>query len=224
MKRPLIAVTGGDKRLPIAWWFIRWALWRCGASTCHLTPDQPDSPAALDGIVISGGDDIDANLYMPDAPDIAPADPQRDAFEIECLKRAIEGGLPIIGICRGAQLLNVVLGGNLHADLRRIREHTSNRRTPFASKDLLVEPDTRLEAVLNTRKTRINSLHHQAIADLGKDLKVSGRDRDGIVQAVEHTGSHFMLGVQWHPEYLPLRKRQHRLFSALVEAARQRTD
>lgn len=219
MKRPHIGVTGGDRGLPIAWWFIHWALWRCGAVACRMTPKRPEPDAALDGIVISGGDDIDAGLYLPDEPDTAPADPERDAFEIECLKRAIDGGIPIMGICRGAQLLNVVLGGNLHPDLRRIRKHTSNRRTPFASKDLLVEPDSGLEAILGTDKTRINSLHHQAIAELGDGLTVSGRDRDGIVQAVEHSGDRFILGVQWHPEYLPLRPRQHRLFAALVEAA-----
>ncbi len=221
MKRPLIGVTGSDSRLPLAWWFIRWALLSQGARACRLTPSQPMPPAALDGIVISGGDDIDPGLYLPDAPDIPAADPRRDAFEIESLKRAIDGGLPVLGICRGAQLLNVVLGGSLHDDIRDIRQHTSNRRTPFASKTLIVETGSRLADLLGTQRARINSLHHQAIADLGEGLIVSGRDMDGIVQAVEHPSHRFMLGLQWHPEYLPLRLRQRALFKALCEVAGQ---
>lgn len=220
MKRPLIGVTGGERRFPIAWWCIRWALWRSGARACRMTPRKPQPPAALDGIVISGGDDIDPGLYMPDAPDTAPADPQRDAFEVAALQRAIDGGLPILGICRGAQLLNVALGGRLHSDLRRIRQHTSNRRTPFARKTLKVAPDSRLADILGSHHLRINSLHHQAISELGRGLAVSGQDLDGIVQAVENPQHPFMLGVQWHPEYLPLRSRQLTLFRALVEASR----
>ena len=221
MKRPLIGVTGSEHRLAYAWWFIRWALWSQGARACRMTASKPMPAAALDGIVISGGDDIDPSLYLPDAPDVAPAAPKRDAFEIESIKRAIDGGLPILGICRGAQLLNVVLGGSLHTDIRRIRQHTSNRRTPFASKALLVEGDSRLADLLGTERTRINSLHHQAIADLGEGLVVSGRDQDGIVQAVENPSHQFMLGLQWHPEYLPFRLRQRALFKALCEAAKQ---
>ncbi len=222
MNRPLIAVTGGDTRLPTAWWFIRWALVRCGAQVCHLTPRQPTPPAALDGIVVSGGDDIDQRLYMPDAPETAPMDEARDQMEIEILKRVIDGGLPVLGICRGAQLLNVVLGGSLHADLRRIRRYTSNRRTPLPRKTLLVEPETRLADLIGAPRARINSLHHQAISELGEGLVVSGRDLDGIVQAVENPGERFMLGVQWHPEYLPYFSSQRGIFKALCQAAQQR--
>jgi len=209
--------------LPIAWWFIRWVLHRCGVQACYLTPRSPQPPAVLDGIVISGGDDIDPGLYLPDAPDTAPMDSARDAMEIDALKSAIDSGIPILGICRGAQLMNVVLGGALHSDLRRIRQHTSNRRTPLPRKTLLVEPDTRLAELLGKPRVRINSLHHQAISEVGRGLVVSGRDLDGIVQAVEYTGAGFMLGVQWHPEYLPYFSVQRAIFAALCDAARQRT-
>lgn len=222
MTEPLIAVTGGDTRLPTAWWFIRWALARCGARVCHLTPRNPVPPAALDGIVVSGGDDIDPSLYLPDKPETAPMDPARDRMEIEILKRVLDGGVPILGICRGAQLLNVVLGGSLHTDLRRIRQHTSNRRTPLPRKTLLVEPETRLAGLLGKPRVRINSLHHQAISELGKGLIVSGRDLDGIVQAVEQPGERFIVGVQWHPEYLPYFSSQRGIFRALYQAAQQR--
>lgn len=220
MKRPLIGVTGGDTRVPIAWWFIRWALLRCGARVCHLTPKNPAPPAPMDGVVISGGDDIDPRLYLPDAPETAPMDAARDQLEIDVIKQVLDRRVPILGICRGAQLLNVVLGGTLHPDLRKIRRRTSNRRTPLPRKTLLVEPGTQLASLIERPSARINSLHHQAISHLGEGLIVSGRDLDGIVQAVEGTGDRFILGVQWHPEYLPYFSSQRAIFKALCEAAR----
>lgn len=217
--RPLIGVTGPDTRFPIAWWFIRWALHRVGAEALRLTPSRAQPPRPLDGMIISGGDDIDPGLYLPDVPDTAPMDAARDAFEIDTLKRVLDRDIPILGICRGAQLINVVLGGSLHTDLRRIRIKTSNRRTPFARKTLTLDPDSRLSHILGCQRTRINSLHHQAISALGEDLRVVGRDLDEIVQAVEHPGRRFLIGVQWHPEYLPLRREQRALFQALRDAA-----
>ena len=221
MSRPWIGVTGPDTLFPTAWWFIRWAVWRAGGRALRLTPQRGEPQQALDGIIISGGDDIDPKLYIPDAPETAPMDAARDAYEIEILKRVIDQGIPILGICRGAQLLNVVLGGNLHSDLRRIRSKTSNRRTPFARKTLLLENNSRLSQIMGCQKTRINSLHHQAIAELGEGLDVVGCDLDNIVQAVENPQHRFMVGVQWHPEYLPLRRPQQALFQAFCESARQ---
>ncbi len=217
--RPLIGVTGPDTRFPLAWWFIRWGLHRAGARAVRLTPSRPEPPQPLAGIIISGGSDIDPGLYLPDAPDTAPMDPARDAFEIAMLEEVLKREIPVLGICRGAQLLNVVRGGSLHTDLRRIRTHTSNRRTPFARKTLKVVSDSRLAKILGCERARINSLHHQAVADLGTGLRVCARDLDDIVQAIEAPDHRFMLGVQWHPEYLPFRREQRALFRALRDAA-----
>lgn len=217
---PVIGVTGNDSRLPLAWWFIRHALKRLGATPLRMTPSRPLPDRPLNGVIISGGDDIDPALYTPGLPaDTAPMDISRDRFEIRMLNRFIEGDLPILGICRGAQLLNVVLGGNLHTDLRQIRQKTSNRRTPFARKTLLVESGSELAGILGHEKARINSLHHQGMNRLGEGLKVSGRDLDGIVQAIEYPGRRFMLGTQWHPEYLPTHRGQQAIFRSLCEAA-----
>lgn len=220
MTAPVIAVTGADKMLSTAWWFIRWHLKRHGAHPVHMTPRNPLPVTRIDGVVISGGDDIDSGLYLHNDEDVAPMDATRDQFEIEVLKYVLETDVPILGICRGAQLLNVVLGGSLHSDLRPIRNKTSNRRTPFARKTLLVEPETQLAQLIGKQRARINSLHHQAIRDLGDGLVVSGRDLDGIVQAVEHPGRRLMIGTQWHPEYLPRHKEQRAIFGALCSAAR----
>lgn len=219
--RPVIGVTGEDRRLPISWWFIRWALHRAGAQAIHLTPSHRSIPQHLDGLIISGGDDIDQGLYLPEAPEVAPMNPRRDRFEIAILEQFLPRSLPILGICRGAQLLNVVLGGSLHVDLRVLRRRTSNRRMLLPHKTLLLDSGSHMQDILGAEHCRINSLHHQAIDRLGDGLVVSGRDLDGITQAVEAADRHFRLGVQWHPEYLPFQRPQRRLFKALCEAASQ---
>jgi len=186
-----------------------------------MSPSRPADLQALDGIVISGGDDIDRGLYLADHEAPGPADPERDRFEIWVLEHVMGTRLPVLGICRGAQLMNVVRGGSLYPELRSLRCLTSNRRTPLARKTLRVDPDSGLCTILGRREARINSLHHQAIKDLGDGLVVSGWDLDQIVQAVEHPGERFLYGVQWHPEYLPLQAPQRALFRALVAAARE---
>lgn len=220
MTKPLIGVTGDDQTLRFSWWFIRWALWRCGARAWRLTPDRSALPPQLDGIIISGGDDIDPQLYLPDTPEVAPINPRRDQFEIAILERLLGTDMPVLGICRGAQLLNVVLGGTLYADLREVRVKTSNRRSLLPRKRMDAVPGSRLHHILGSDACRVNSLHHQAVRDLGEGLAVSGRDLDGIVQAIESTRHPFRLGVQWHPEYLPQKPIQLRLFQQLVESAR----
>lgn len=219
-QRPLIGVTGADKRFPVSWWFIRWALRRVGADAVYMTPGRRHIPQHLDGVIISGGDDIDPGLYLPDHDETAPLDRSRDEFEIRVLEQVMPTRKPVLGICRGAQLMNVVLGGTLHTDLRPMRQLTSNRRMLLPRKHLHVDSGTLLERILQTEHCRINSLHHQAIRDLGQGLRVSGRDLDAIVQAVENPDHPFRVGVQWHPEYLPQQRPQLRLFRQLVETAK----
>lgn len=178
-------------------------------------------PRHIDGIVISGGDDIDQGLYLPDAPEVAPMNPRRDRFEIAALERFLPSGLPILGICRGAQLLNVVLGGSLHVDLKPLRRRTSNRRMLLPHKTLNVDADTQLMGILREPQCRINSLHHQAVDRLGEGMVASARDLDGIIQAIEAPAQDFRIGVQWHPEYLPQHRRQRRIFAELCRAATQ---
>ena len=140
------------------------------------------------------------------------------------LPRALARGLPLLGICRGAQLLNVRLGGTLFQELRSRRKKTSNRWTILPLKTLLVEAESCLRELLGGQRVSINSLHNQGIDLLGDGLIVSGRDLDGIVQGVEAPGHPYLIGVQWHPEFLIFQARQRRLFTALVEAARQRRE
>jgi putative glutamine amidotransferase len=127
---------------------------------------------------------------------------------------------PLLGICRGAQLLNVRRGGSLFQELRSRRKQTSNRWTIFPLKTLLIEANTALHERFGCARCRINSLHNQGIDRLGENLRIAGRDLDGIVQAVEDPDADYVVGVQWHPEFLLYLSRQRRLFRDLITAAR----
>ena len=219
---PLIAVTGGDRSGHAPRRLVTLALWLAGARTVSVTPKRPRLDVEPDAVVITGGHDVDPVLYAA-APEVKPRyDRERDRLESDVIDQALMLGLPLLGICRGAQLLNVRLGGSLYQELRSRRVRTSNRWTILPLKTLLVVAGSRLEALLGTGKTRINSLHNQGIDRVGEGLEVVGRDLDDIVQAVEVPSYPFLLGVQWHPEFLLYRRAQRRLFRALVEAARAR--
>lgn len=173
----------------------------------------------LQGLIIGGGDDIAPGLYGGNDDGKAPIDPDRDRFEIEMIEHALHTQLPLLGICRGAQLINVVLGGSLYGDIRGMRKRTSNFRTPLPRKTALGANGCRLAQILGSERWRINSLHHQAIDRLGDGLIIAARDLDGFVQAVECRQGREIIGVQWHPEYLPYLSAQRRLFRHLIECA-----
>jgi putative glutamine amidotransferase len=219
--RPVIGVTGPDKGGDRAWYFTRYAVTWAGGRPVRLTPRRSHLHEPLNGIVIGGGDDIYPTLYESEVLPNSRYDKERDMFELIYIEKALKQNMPLLAICRGEQLLNTYLGGNLYQDLRKLRRYTHNRWTVLPLKTLLVEPDSRLEELLGTNRCKINSLHMQAIDQLGSGLKVVGRDLDAIVQAVEDPSRLFLLGVQWHPEYLLYMPRQRNLFRALVQAARQ---
>lgn len=222
--RPLIGITGGDSRLPWGWWFAAAAVRRAGGRPIRITPSQPlADDSRLDGLIVGGGDDIDPALYTGEDNGAAAADPARDRLELALLESALQHGLPVLGICRGAQLLNVALGGSLYADIRPRRQLTSNRRTPLARKTTVLRPHSRLARICGASPLRINSLHHQAVQQLGRGMRTVARDLDGIKQGIESIDAPFRIGVQWHPEYLPGRRAQRRLFAALVGQARRRS-
>lgn len=200
-------------------WAIAWQIRRAGGQPRYLPPGEPLDIPGLCALVISGGNDLSPALYGEDEVR-ARVDPERDAHELHALEVAVWRQLPVLGICRGAQLLNVAAGGNLHADINHLRKKTSRRPHLMPRKHVSVQPGTRLAAITGRRGLRVNSLHHQAVNDVGHNYRVSARDRDGIVQAIEESSDLFRVGVQWHPEYLPWLPVQRRLFAALLAAAR----
>lgn len=199
----------------------RWCLRLCGARAVYLTPGRGDYHQLLNGVIIGGGDDINPGLYGHQDSGLAPIDRQRDAFEVEMIEHALHTDLPIFGICRGMQLLNVVLGGTLYGDIRGMRFHTSNRRTPLPRKRARIDRESELGRVIGLPRIRINSLHHQAVDRLGDTMCPVAWDGDDFIQAIESNEHRLMLGVQWHPEYLPYLAPQLRLFHRLVREARE---
>jgi putative glutamine amidotransferase len=172
----------------------------------------------LDAICLSGGPDLDPEAYgtRERHPELGPTEPGLDAFELELARAADARGLPVLGICRGAQALNVAHGGTLHQHLpghRQVEPATATTHTVH------VAPGSRLEALVGAAPLRVNSFHHQAVAALGRGLRAAAHAPDGTIEAIEAPGRGFLVGVQWHAEGLLEYPRQRALFEALVAAA-----
>jgi putative glutamine amidotransferase len=197
----------------------RLSLTRAGARSVRLMAGRPIPREPLQGLVIGGGDDIGAEIYGGAVlPDVR-IDPERDQLELKLLRDALPAGLPVLGICRGSQMINVALGGSLHTDIHQVYETAPRMRTVLPKKTISVLPGSRLDEILRCNPCRVNALHHQSVDRIGRGLRVVAKDESGIVQAIEGTGSSFLIGVQWHPELLVWKAPQQRLFSALAAAA-----
>ena len=221
MTSPLIGVTTSRRGGWRSYLMHRLALARVGARSVRLIPGGalPDEP--LQGLVIGGGDDIGAEIYGGKVlPDVR-IDPERDKLELGLLKAALPAQLPILGICRGSQMINVALGGTLHTDIYEVYVQAPKMRTVLPRKTVTVEADSRLNGILRCNPCQVNALHHQSVDKLGRGLRIAARDESGIVQAIENESGPFLLGVQWHPELLFWKKPQQRLFAALAAAARE---
>lgn len=149
-------------------------------------------------------------------------DPARDELEHELIGHAIEKRLPMLGICRGMQLINVALGGTLHQSLEGFYDEYPAIRSVLPRKRVELKPGSRLQQILGTEDAQVNALHRQAIDRLGEGLDAVAREPNGVLQAFEAVGERWLLGVQWHPEYLPQRPDQGALFEALVKCAASR--
>lgn len=218
--RPLVVVTGADKRFAAGWWSTRLQLALVGLRAWHVTPANPELPEQVSGFIIGGGDDIDPEHYGESGDAGATYDKHRDALEMEIVGRALDRRLPLLGICRGAQLINVFMKGSLHADLRPQRVRTPNRNSVFPIKAVNLDPGSRLADIYQVNRLRVNSLHNQAVNRVADTLRDVAWDADNFIQAVEFRQPEFVIGVQWHPEYMLWSFRQRLLFRAFAEAVR----
>jgi len=152
-------------------------------------------------------------------------DLDRDELEQHLIRYAIYHRLPVLGICRGAQLMNVVLGGSLHQNIEHFySEETSHIRSILPRKSVVITPRSELHGILRTLRCRVNALHDQSIKALGVDVVVSAMEPTGVIQAIERQGHPFFIGVQWHPEYIPQSRTQQGLFRALAASCRGGTN
>lgn len=149
----------------------------------------------------------------------AGVDSARDRFEKACLRHALQADLPVLGICRGAHFINIHCGGSLHSELSGFYGEAGNLATVSPRKRVAVEPGSRLRSIFG-ESAMVNSLHKQAVNRLGENIRCAARDEAGVIQAIEHEAHRFVLGVQWHPEYLPAMGDHQALFQKLVAAAR----
>ncbi len=185
-----------------------------------LLPPVPESAVAvdrLDAVVLAGGPDVDPGHYgEPPHPRAGQPRPERDAAELAVLHRALERGIPVLGVCRGAQVLNVGLGGTLVQHVPDAVGHSGHNPSPgvFGTVEVALEAGSRVGAALGVEAT-VRCHHHQALDRLADGLVVTGRAADGLVEAVELTGTRWVVGVQWHPEEVAT---DVRLMKALVIA------
>lgn len=185
--------------------------------------------ARVDGLLLSGGGDVDPAAYGATAsPLVGGIDADRDVLELNLARRALRSRKPLLGICRGLQVLNVAAGGTLYQDVGEhpgAQRHTFHPGYPF---DLLAHPigiaaKSRLARIVERTEIEVNSLHHQACNTAGEGLRVVARAADGLIEALEAPEHPFALGVQWHPEALPGLVEMQALFRALVEASAKHT-
>lgn len=217
-RKPRIGITTGDRKPRLAW-FCDWlAVRRAGGRPVRISPNREVNPDTLDGLIVGGGEDIGPDLYKGKVTLGIKLDPARDRLEVKFLKRAFRKNIPVLGICRGAQMINIALGGTLHQEIGDVFRLTKNPRTVMPVKTVTLKKGTRTFDIIRRKKIRVNSLHHQSIAKLGRGLRVSGKDRHGIIQAIENPDHPFLIGVQWHPEFLIFHREQQRLFRRLVRA------
>ena len=191
------------------------AIERAGAVPVVLPPcvsDLESLISRLDGVCLSGGPDLDPEAYgaRERHGELGPTEPSLDAFELALASAALDRGMPLLGICRGSQALNVACGGTLHQHLPGHRQSEPGCRVTH---EVEVLTGTRLAGLLGAGTHAVNSFHHQAVDQLGRGLRIAARAADGTVEAIEGPG--FAIGVQWHAEALA----DGRLFEALASAA-----
>lgn len=237
MSFPRIAVSGvvrawdGADRTGVNAAYVR-ALLTAGGVPLILSPLMGASLAAsaldaCDGLLLTGGEDIDPSWFGADpSPLLSPPSQERDLFELALFAVARQRELPILGICRGIQLINVALGGTLFQDLPSERpgsvDHSPSGARDARSHVVRMQPGSRVATALDATEASVNSVHHQAIKDLAPGLVATGWSSDGLIEVAEsQPGAGWILAVQWHPEemYADRGAPDHGLFSALVNEA-----
>lgn len=180
----------------------------------------------LDGILVIGGADIDPALFGEEKTDRVVLDGrERDDFEIALVRTAVDSGWPILGICRGLQVMNVALGGTLYTHIPdQLPGALMHNRDTVTERDLLahsvaIQSDSAIAAILGSTNLLVNSLHHQGIRRLAPAFQAAGSSPDGLVEAIEIPEHSFAMAVQWHPECLTDQPAMRNLFESFVQAA-----
>jgi putative glutamine amidotransferase len=220
MSRPTIGVTAATEKVSYGVWsevqafmspasYAR-AVQRAGGRAVLLIPDQEDTEDpdgvldVIDALIVTGGaGDVNPALYGEEPhPETGPIKEDRDAYELALVRAAIDRRMPVLGVCRGMQILNVAYGGGIEQHVPDVVGHEDHRHTPgtFADHDVELEPGSLAARVVGAERTPVKSHHHQGVKEIGAGLAVTGRADDETVEALEDPSCPFVLGVLWHPE------------------------
>jgi putative glutamine amidotransferase len=247
ISKPKIAITGPNLSGFTAWFFTALNIRIAGGKPIRVTPESFDGVFDYDGIIIGGGSDIHPEHFIKE--DSIPVkrslwlklkecllypmelmsrlssseyDKNRDDMEIKFIHYALDNNLPILGICRGHQLLNAELGGTMYESTLPLLENAPRIRSPFPRKTVLyTTSDSLISRIAGEDPLKVNAIHSQAVAQPAEDLKVTAKEEAGINQVIESKNSDKVLGVQWHPEYLFYMKAHRKIFSWLIQEAKQ---
>ena len=212
----------GPKRRTLAHRLLSFALRLQGARTHTIRPGSKIDVALLDGVVLSGGTHVHPMRYGEQPAVTANYDPRRDDTDFHLLSDAEALGLPVLGVCRGAQLINIFRGGSLCQNVTPLRKHTRHRPLLLPLQTVRLVQGSRLIEVMKEPVVGANRIHSQSIRKLGRHLRVVAMDKDHFVQAIENTTGQWLMGLQWHPEYLLYHGGHRRIFRHFIQAAEER--
>lgn len=235
MSMPLIGISGSmndaEKQIFLVRAYMQ-VLLKAGAVPVLLSPDMDTCAMThclnkLDGLMLAGGGDVVPSHFQEEAiPELGETTPERDALELSLLPMAMERQMPVLGICRGVQVMNVALGGNLYQDLPAQYQHETmpllpHRQTEAYEKPthtVMINPSSLLHQLVGETEIAVNSMHHQAVKRIAPLLQPVATAPDGVIEALEHPALPFFLGVQWHPERLE-DAASRQLFAGFINAA-----
>lgn len=224
-KRPIIGITKPENGDTLAFLAMKFAVWLAGGDPVKVTARAPRNPQTIDGLIFGGGADVYPKRYQGKPKDGYRYDLARGDMEASWALAARRHDLPVLGVCRGAQMLNVLAGGTLYADLSGFtHDRPDNVLWRFFHRmPVRMRARSKLAKITQCpREMRVNAIHQQAIDRVGVGLTVSAREPNGVIQGIEDAKRPFWIGVQFHPEFLLYRAPFRRLFKALVNAARER--
>lgn len=226
-RRPVIGVTVSKNGGMFLNFCLRLSVLMAGGKPVLLRPSSGKTFQSCNGFVISGGADINPELYGQENRHSLNINPERDALEQNVIEHALDFKKPMLGICRGMQMLNVEKGGTLHQNVSEAYQGFIPTTTLWAKallrRMVLFSNGSYLKRLFAWQKSaKVNSIHHQSVNALGDGLKITAEDELGVVQSLEHDEmkEHFILGVQWHPELLLFSKYNRNIFKALVGKSR----
>lgn len=223
MRKPYIGISISRRASIVTKAALYFSILLCGGRPKFLYPNCRIDVADFDGLLLSGGDDINPELYGQEAKKDKAYDNSRDENERALFSLAELSQKPVLGICRGCQMINISRGGTLHLDIEKAYEKAKYPASVlgylFFRKPVRLVDGTLLQRVIQLRSLRVNSLHKQAIDGLGENLVISATENNGIIQGIEGRGDTFIVGVQYHPEYMIYKKSSRDLFKSFIEQA-----